>query len=159
MMRAIIYNLPYELPNSWYIDALFYSVCMTNFTVRSGRFNVPTTPAELVLGTKLNYDSVMAYPFGKVVMSIVRDVEKDGDRAYEGVVVGFDQENHSTLKIAPIDSRRDTTLSTVKPKEIKITEDIVQRINARECGSTLPLLQNLDGETFEYNANTITRTY
>ena len=71
MMRAIIYNLPYQLPDSWYVDALFYSVCMTNFTVRSGRFNVPMTPAELVLGIKLDYDNVISYPFGKVVMASV----------------------------------------------------------------------------------------
>ena len=45
-------------------------------------------------------------------------------------------------------------LTTVKPKDIKITEDIIQRINAKENSCTIPLLQDLDGETFEYNSQT-----
>ena len=151
MMRSIIYNLPYELPHSWYVNALFYCVCMTNFTVRSGRFNVPTTPAELVLGTKLNYNNVMRYPFGKIVMPYQEDHAKDEARAYEGVVLGFDQENHGTLEIAPIDSKRETTYTHVKPREIKITQDIIDRLNTRDRSSLLPLLENLDGYSFEYD--------
>jgi hypothetical protein len=138
MMRAIIYSLPYELPDSWYVDALFYSVCMTNFTVRSGHFNVPTTPAEMVLGTKLDYDNVVKYPFGKVVMPSVREPAKDGDRAYEVVILGFDQENHGTLKIVPIDAKRETSYTTVRPKEIKISQDIIDKINSREKSELLP---------------------
>ena len=123
---------------------------MTNFTVRSGRFNVPMTPAELVLGTKLDYDNVMQYPFGKVVMPYNKDHSKDGMRAYEGVIVGFDQENHGTLEMAPIDAKRETTHTHVRPTEIKLTQDIIDKLITRDRSSTLPLLENLDGNSFEY---------
>ena len=64
MLRAVIHSLDYKLPNSLYVHALYYCATMTNLTVRSGHFTEPTTPAEVVVGKKLDYERVMKYPFG-----------------------------------------------------------------------------------------------
>jgi hypothetical protein len=42
MMRAVIYKLPYKLPGSLYGRLLFHCANLTNYTVRSNHFNVPS---------------------------------------------------------------------------------------------------------------------
>ncbi len=59
-----------------------------------GAFREVQRTYDLILGTKLNYDNVVSYPFGEAVMASIRESSKDADKAYEGVIVGLDQENN-----------------------------------------------------------------
>ena len=90
MMRAVLHSLPYKLPGSLHFKLLTHCCTMTNFTVRANQFTRPTTPAELVLGMLLSMDDIMANAFGRLVMAYDSKHDKDNDKSYEAIVIGFE---------------------------------------------------------------------
>ena len=122
---------------------------MTNFTVRSNHFTVPTTPAELVLGILMNMDTVMNAQFGKLVMAHDPRHGKDEYKSYEALIVGFEMERHDNVIIYPIHSGRNITRIGYKPKAVEHTQVTIAQIESRESSSQETFVENLDGENFE----------
>jgi len=152
MMRAVIYKLPYKLPGSLYGRLLFHCANLTNYTVRANYFNVPSTPSELVVGKLLDFNNVVEQPFGKLCMAYDPRHGKDDMKSYEALVVGFEDENHGNVYVWAINSEREITSTTYKPKDIHMTDEIISKINDREkFPNNIPLLEDLDGAKFEAN--------
>jgi hypothetical protein len=74
---------------------------------------------------------------------------KEDMRSFEALIVGFEDENHANIYVWSINSEREVTSTTYKPKEIKVTEEIVTKINNRDKKSDVPILEDLDGSKFE----------
>jgi hypothetical protein len=92
----------------------------------------------------------MNTPFGMLGMAAEREPSGDNDKAYKGVVMGFDQENHGTVLFAPLDGTRTAFTTTVQPKEVVITKHEIDIINNIEKPTISPLLENMDGESFDF---------
>jgi hypothetical protein len=149
-MRSILYNLKYKLPGSLYGRLLFHCANLTNYTVRANYFNVPATPSELVVGKLLDFNNVMEHPFGKLCMAYDPRHGKDDMKSYEALIVGFEDENHGNVYVWAINSDREITATTYKPRDISLTQEIIAKINDREkFPNNIPLLEDLDGGKFE----------
>ena len=110
-----------RLPRRFWGFAVLYAVYIRNRTVKNGR---DRTRHELFLGNQPSLKHCL--PFGSKVIYHNHDphIKKLDDRAFEGMFIGFDENNHA-YKILDLESGKVKLSRDVKPRlnEVIFTEE------------------------------------